>query len=273
MSSRQSSLGIWTTPPSSISLRNSEPALSLSLSTKETGPPCMVGGFAWVSCWLCCGGWTSTMGLGDRRGKECGCGGAELNWLDSCGELLKLVKGGLAWAWWKVAGLTGAGGGGGGGGWRGGLTSLFWLKVLPSRERMLLLKELREERKSKALPSFGEDLTLLQLEYWKRAAMMTSLTRVTSLIVIICKMTVSVDSITVWSSLPRPSLVWGCSCTQIRGATSTNTDTNKSGVYHCDTLPVNWPSATPLRSWCHYWSHQCHSSYVAVRVVECNSLW
>ena len=59
---------------------------------------------------------------------------------------------------------------------------------MSSRERMLVLMELREERKSKALPSEGEDLalTLLQLEYWVRAMAMRSLATVNPLIVIIC---------------------------------------------------------------------------------------
>ena len=53
---------------------------------------------------------------------------------------------------------------------------------------MLVLKVLREERKSKALPSVVAwcDLTLLQLEYWKRAARTTSRRMENSLIVIIC---------------------------------------------------------------------------------------
>ena len=121
-----------------------------------------------------------------------GCGGEEWKWVLcwaglSWGGLVTKIPwaggrggGGRRLTWWKEVGLTGGGG--------GGRTFLLWLKprLFPSRERMLDLKVLREERKSKALPSVGGGLTLLQLEYWKRAARRTSRRRENSLIVIIC---------------------------------------------------------------------------------------
>ena len=103
---------------------------------------------------------------------------------------------------------------------------------------MLVLKVLREERKSKALPSVGGDLTLLQLEYWKRAARRRRRRRENSLIVIICnKVTqvksspVNVHRATVPVRLMRPGVSrWGCSCTQIRGVPATTRDNSQSGT-------------------------------------------